>query len=99
MEKWTRRRFFLSTRASGLAAGTRGLFGAAVPATAKLLPQADRQASELPIRPLIVSAANGLQHLDDGMAILISGGDTRRSVLAVLVKVEDDPRDDSVGLV
>src|ERR1700683_2400140 len=97
MEKWTRRRFFLSTLAGGLAAGTRGLFGAAVPATGKLLPQANAQASAQGVRPLIVSAANGLQHLDDGMAILKSGGDTLDAVLAVVTKVEDDPNDDSVG--
>ncbi|MGA8405990.1 MAG: N(4)-(beta-N-acetylglucosaminyl)-L-asparaginase [Candidatus Acidiferrales bacterium] len=48
-------------------------------------------------RPLIVSAANGFHHLDDGMAVLKSGGDTLDAVLAVVTKVEDDPNDDSVG--
>src|ERR1700734_3297829 len=97
MEKWTRRKFFLSTLAGGLAASTRRLFGAAVPATAGALPQAGAQGSGQGVRPLIVSAANGLQHLDDGMAILKSGGDTLDAVLAVVTKVEDDPNDDSVG--
>src|SRR5450432_3939703 len=97
MEKWTRRKFFLSTLAGGLAASTRRIFGAAVPSTVKSLPQASAQASAQSIRPLIVSAANGLQHLDDGMAILKSGGDTLDAVLAVVTKVEDDPNDDSVG--
>src|SRR5271170_8474478 len=97
MEKWTRRKFFLSTLAGGLAASTRRIFGAAVPSTVKSLPQASAQASAQSARPLIVSAANGLQHLDDGMAILKSGGDTLDAVLAVVTKVEDDPNDDSVG--
>src|SRR5271170_1561592 len=98
MEKWTRRKFFLSTLAGGLAASTRRIFGAAVPSTVKSLPQASAQASAQSARPLIVSAANGLQHLDDGMAILKSGGDTLDAVLAVVTKVEDDPHDNSVGL-
>jgi N4-(beta-N-acetylglucosaminyl)-L-asparaginase len=97
MEKWTRRKFFLSTLAGGLAASTRRIFGASVPSAAKSLPQAGAQASVQSARPLIVSAANGLQHLDDGMAILKSGGDTLDAVLAVVTKVEDDPNDDSVG--
>lgn len=50
------------------------------------------------VRPLIISAHNGLKHLDDGMAILKSGGDTLDAVLAVVTKVEDDPHDHTVGL-
>src|ERR1700734_4421623 len=97
MEKWTRRKFFLSTLAGGFAASTRGLFGATVPPAAEFLPKTSAQAAAQGVRPLIVSAANGLQHLDDGMAILKSGGDTLDAVLAVVTKVEDDPNDDSVG--
>lgn len=97
MEKWTRRKFFFSTLASGLVASTRRLFGGALPATGGVLPQAGAQGSGHGVRPLIISAANGLQHLDDGMAILKSGGDTLDAVLAVVTKVEDDPNDDSVG--
>src|ERR1700734_217679 len=97
MEKWTRRKFFLSTLAGGFAASTRGLFGATVPPAAEFLPKTSAQAAAQGVRPLIVSAANGLQHLDDGMAILKSGGDTLDAVLAVVTKVEDAPNDDSVG--
>jgi N4-(beta-N-acetylglucosaminyl)-L-asparaginase len=97
MEKWTRRKFFLSTLAGGVAASTRRLFGAATPATHEFLSQATTQATAPGARPLIVSAANGFQHLDDGMAVLKSGGDTLDAVLAVVTKVEDDPNDDSVG--
>jgi N4-(beta-N-acetylglucosaminyl)-L-asparaginase len=97
MEKWTRRKFFLSTLAGGVAATTRRLLGASIPATDELLSQTTTQGSASGARPLIVSAANGFQHLDDGMAVLKSGGDTLDAVLAVVTKVEDDPNDDSVG--
>ncbi|MFZ0410378.1 MAG: N(4)-(beta-N-acetylglucosaminyl)-L-asparaginase [Candidatus Acidiferrales bacterium] len=90
MEKWTRRKFFATTLAGGVAAGTRQLWGAVSPATAA--PAAGKGA-----RPLIISAANGLHHLDDGMNVLTSGGDPLDAVLAVVTKVEDDPNDDSVG--
>jgi N4-(beta-N-acetylglucosaminyl)-L-asparaginase len=100
MEKWTRRRFFLSTLAGGIAASTQRLFGAVNPEPAKPAPSAapafTGQASQ-GVRPLIISSGNGLDHLDDGMAVLRSGGDTLDAVLAVVTKVEDDPNDDSVG--
>src|SRR5580693_8435326 len=96
MEKWTRRKFFLSTLAGSLAAGSRRLLGASVPATGVSWPETT-QASAKGVRPLIVSAANGFEHLNDGMQILKSGGDTLDAVLAVVTKVEDDPNDDSVG--
>ena len=61
------------------------------------LSKAEPAAASEGVRPLIISAANGLQHLDDGMEVLKSGGDTLDAVLAVVTKVEDDPNDDSVG--
>src|ERR1700733_8861368 len=97
MEKWTRRKFFLSTLAGSLAAGSRRLFGASIPLTDNSFPETSPQVSAKGVRPLIVSAANGFQHLNDGMEILKSGGDTLDAVLAVVTKVEDDPNDDSVG--
>src|SRR5580692_13091609 len=97
MEKWTRRKFFLSTLAGSLAAGSRRLFGASIPLTDNSFPETNPQVSAKGVRPLIVSAANGFQHLNDGMEILKSGGDTLDAVLAVVTKVEDDPNDDSVG--
>src|SRR5271167_2071097 len=99
MDKWTRRRFFLATLTGGIAAGTRRLFGATDAtreATTISEDFADPAASQ-GVRPLIISSANGLQHLDDGMALLQSGGDTLDAALAVVTKVEDDPNDDSVG--
>src|ERR1700690_3663710 len=100
MDKWTRRKFFLATLTGGIAAGTRWLFGAAGPERKILATSddaADSAAAAQGDRPLIVSAANGLQHLEDGMELLKSGGDTLDAALAVVTKVEDDPNDDSVG--
>jgi N4-(beta-N-acetylglucosaminyl)-L-asparaginase len=98
MEKWTRRKFFLATLAASAAASTRRLFGASVPAKRKPGPEPEVFApSAQGTRPLIISAHNGVTHLDDGMAILRSGGDTLDAVLAVVTKVEDDPNDNSVG--
>lgn len=99
MDNWTRRKFFLATLTGGIAAGTRRLFGATnstrnFPAVPDAF--ADSAAAQ-GVRPLIISSANGLQHLDDGMALLKSGGDTLDAALAVVTKVEDDPNDDSVG--
>src|SRR5271169_5574747 len=99
MDKWTRRRFFLATLTGGIAASTRRLFGATNP-TLKSAAIADDFAASAAapgVRPLIISSANGLQHLDDGMGLLQSGGDTLDAALAVVTKVEDDPNDDSVG--
>jgi N4-(beta-N-acetylglucosaminyl)-L-asparaginase len=98
--QWTRRKFFLATLTGGIAASTRRLFGAPDPARKILAGSedaADSRAAAQGVRPLIISSANGLQHLDDGMALLKSGGDTLDAALAVVTKVEDDPNDDSVG--
>jgi N4-(beta-N-acetylglucosaminyl)-L-asparaginase len=100
MDKWTRRKFFLATLTGGIAASTRRLFGAAGPERKILATSddaADSAAAAQGVRPLIISSANGLQHLDDGMELLKSGGDTLDAALAVVTKVEDDPNDDSVG--
>jgi N4-(beta-N-acetylglucosaminyl)-L-asparaginase len=98
MEKWTRRKFFLATLAASAAAGTKRLFGASIPAKGKTRPDPEVFAPPAQgTRPLIISAHNGVTHLDDGMAILRSGGDTLDAVLAVVTKVEDDPNDNSVG--
>src|SRR6202161_1567720 len=100
MDKWTRRKFFLATLTGGIAAGTRRLFGAAGPERKILATSddaADSAAAAQGVRPLIISSANGLQHLDDGMELLKSGGDTLDAALAVVTKVEEEPNDDSVG--
>ena len=90
MEKWTRRRFFLASVAGGIAASARCLAGAVNPSEGAGPGQG--------IRPLIISAHRGLPYLDAGMAVLKSGGDTLDAVLAVVTRVEDDPKDTTVGM-
>src|SRR5271170_828540 len=100
MDKWTRRKFFLATLTGGLAATTRRLFGAGdPPRKIPTIPDglAASAAAAQGVRPVIISSATGLQHLDDGMALLKSGGDTLDAALAVVTKVEDDPNEDSDG--
>jgi N4-(beta-N-acetylglucosaminyl)-L-asparaginase len=96
MTNWTRRKFFFSTLGAAIAARTQPLFGAAQPRAENLV-QPARAAAPGDFRPVIISSGNGIAHLDDGMAILKSGGDTLNAALAVVTKVEDDPEDDSVG--
>ena len=88
MESWTRRKFFATTLASSVLAGTSRLLGKT--------PAAGRTDST-PKRPIILSSTNGQQALAKGMDILKSGGDTLDAVIAVVTVVEDDPNDDSVG--
>src|SRR5580698_11047957 len=94
MEKWTRRKFFLSTLAGSVVASSRGLFAGTSKAGST---EAAAIQTKSGARPLIISSANGYAHLDDGMELLKSGGDTLDAALAVVTKVEDDPNDDSVG--
>ena len=91
MDNWTRRKFFQTTLAGGLAAGARKLFGA--PGQDGNGARADATA----VRPVIISSANGLRALDRGMEILRRGGDTLDAVVAAVTVVEDDPEDNSVG--
>jgi N4-(beta-N-acetylglucosaminyl)-L-asparaginase len=49
-------------------------------------------------RPIIISAHNGFNYLDDAFAFLKSGGDTLDAAMRVVKGPEDDPNDDSVGL-
>jgi N4-(beta-N-acetylglucosaminyl)-L-asparaginase len=96
MELWSRRKFFLSSVAGTLAAGTGKLFGRTPGSTAGaslLAPAAPATGT----RPIIISSANGLHALQKGMDILKGGGDTLDAVVAAVTVVEDDPNDDSVG--
>lgn len=49
------------------------------------------------MRPLVISSANGLNHLDKAMEALRAGRDTLDALLVAANAVEDDPNDDSVG--
>jgi N4-(beta-N-acetylglucosaminyl)-L-asparaginase len=95
MEGWTRRRFFLTTLAGGLATSARKLLGAIGAGNGST--HAATSSAIKGTRPLIMSATNGLHWLDQGMDVLKKGGDTLDAVLAVVTKVEDDPNDNSVG--
>ena len=48
-------------------------------------------------RPIIISAGNGFDYLEDAFAYLKGGGDTLDAALKVVKGPEDDPNDDSVG--
>lgn len=95
MEIWSRRKFFLASFASSLAASANKLLARplAANATASGSPSLPAQGT----RPIIISSANGLHALDKGMDILKKGGDTLDAVVATVTVVEDDPNDDSVG--
>jgi len=106
MNDWSRRKFFLATLVGSAAAGAQKLFGATSLKinTSKVTASSSESEADIPqsgtprgTRPLIVCAANGFQHLDKGMDILKKGGDTLDAVLAVVVEVENDPNDNSVG--
>src|SRR6266480_5366929 len=49
-------------------------------------------------RPIIISANNGVNYLDEAFSFLKNGGDTLDAALRVVRGPEDDPKDDSVGL-
>jgi len=49
-------------------------------------------------RPIIISAANGFDYLDEAFEFLKGGGDTLEAALRVVKGPEDDPNEDSVGL-
>jgi len=49
-------------------------------------------------RPIIISAHNGYNYLDDAYSFLKNGGDTLDAALRVVKGPEDDPNDTSVGL-
>jgi N4-(beta-N-acetylglucosaminyl)-L-asparaginase len=101
MERWTRRKFFLTSLAGSALASAGKLFGRTADAAglANSLPGFPENAPQAAQgkRPLIISSANGVHALDRGMEILQKGGDTLDAAVAVVTVVEDDPNDDSVG--
>jgi N4-(beta-N-acetylglucosaminyl)-L-asparaginase len=91
----------------------RGFIGSAIAAsvatglTAQELNAQDKAKNEAPRptpffgtgkRPIIVSANNGVNYLDDAFVFLKNGGDTLDAALRVVKGPEDDPNDDTVGL-
>ena len=49
-------------------------------------------------RPIMISAANGFDYMEEAYAFLKNGGDTLDAALKVVRGPEDDPNEDSVGL-
>jgi N4-(beta-N-acetylglucosaminyl)-L-asparaginase len=96
MDLWSRRRFFFTTLTGSALASASRLFGKSLP---ELAPRTTwpAAAESAATRPLIISSANGVNALQQGMDILKSGGDTLDAVVAAVTVVEDDPNDDSVG--
>lgn len=99
MDRWTRRKFFVTSLAGSALAGAGRLLGKSLPIGEASNPAAAGfDASPASgTRPLIISSANGLNALGKGMDVLKSGGDTLDAVVAAVTVVEDDPTDDSVG--
>jgi N4-(beta-N-acetylglucosaminyl)-L-asparaginase len=98
MDLWTRRKFFVSSLAGGALAGAGRLLGKSSSVAEKA--EGGIRASSAAAggtRPLIISAANGVNALGKGMDILKAGGDTLDAAIAAVRVVEDDPNDDSVG--
>ena len=96
MELWSRRKFFLTSLASSVAASAGKLWArpAVSGAGSEAVPVAIPAAGT---RPIIISSANGLHALDKGMDALRKGGDSLDAAIAAVTVVEDDPNDDSVG--
>ena len=102
MKEWTRRKFCVSALTGGIAASASKVLGAVRPNggknTGREVAASLRQATPASgKRPCIISALNGLHHLDAGMQVLRTTGDTMDAVLAVVTPVEDDSKDHSVG--
>ena len=86
------RRDFIATTAIGSASLALDLQGQSKPAS-NAAPSVHS-----PMKPVIISAANGYNYLERGYGVLSGGGDTLDAVMQVITGPEDDPNDDSVGL-
>ncbi len=93
----TRRGFIESAVVASLATGVKASNGNSNDnGNAQEAAKAD--ASRPAKRPIIISANNGFNYLDDAFAFLKSGGDTLDAAIRVVKGPENDPNDDSVGL-
>jgi len=88
----------VTTLAGSALVGADQLLGESLPSELSVaLETSFKSNPEMTKRPVIISAANGLNALQKGMDILKSGGDTLDAAVATVTVVEDDPNDDSVG--
>jgi N4-(beta-N-acetylglucosaminyl)-L-asparaginase len=87
-DSMNRRHFFKTTAAAGLGS----MLGTA-------LRQTGRAAEpESPVRPIVISSANGLHPSAKAMEMIQGGADALDAVIAAVNIVEDNPHDHSVGL-
>jgi N4-(beta-N-acetylglucosaminyl)-L-asparaginase len=107
MSDWTRRTFFLTTLAGGLAASAERLWGTSrsFGPPGNEFSSAPRPQTATATPPIIISSANGgvdktvdgVVALEKGMDLLKAGGDTLDAAIAAVTVAEDDPNDSSVG--
>lgn len=97
MDQWTRRKFFVTTLAGGALVSADRLLGEPFASDCPEELPSEISRADVAKRPVIISAANGVDALQKGMDVLNSGGDTLDAAIAAVTVVEDDPNDDSVG--
>jgi N4-(beta-N-acetylglucosaminyl)-L-asparaginase len=90
----TRRGFIESAVVASLASSVNAANNALNPNQSGSPSDASRPAK----RPIMISAHNGLNYLDEGFAFLKGGGDTLDAAILVVKGPENDPKDTSVGL-
>jgi len=88
------RRDFLGTALAGSVA----LGSAGVVSAQQESPERNRQQKRAARLPVIISASNGYNYLDEAYRLLSDGGDTLDAALKVVQGPENDPNDESVGL-
>jgi len=86
----TRRGFLGSAVAASLAGSLQGQESSEASRNAQTMHAAKR--------PIIISAKNGFDYLEDAFLFLKAGGDTLDAAIRVVKGPEDDPNDDTVGL-
>jgi N4-(beta-N-acetylglucosaminyl)-L-asparaginase len=90
------RREFVKTSVLGAVATGIGAHGASANPHSNGVAQGSASGSLK--RPIIISAHNGFEYVEDAFAFLKGGGDTLDAALRVVKGPEDDPKDTSVGL-
>src|SRR5215469_9758859 len=79
-------------------AGSAVLSGATVVSAEQESPERNQPPKRAARLPVIISAANGYNYIDQAYRFLADGGDTLEAALKVVQGPENDPNDESVGL-
>ena len=90
---FSRRDFVKTSVAGAIAAGTASKTAAALGS-----PEGQATAQGAGKLPILITAHNGYDYIQDAYAFLKNGGDTLDAALMVVRGPEDDPKDTSVGL-